>query len=488
MMEQLKTVLLLCLIGLSLFLTYQLWYGQKPAELVAEDVYEQVELETPRSLEETVVPYRIVLNGGNTNYLYSKGNPGFDELWQELSDLLKNIENNFFSEDQNGPEEEGLRCLACYFDPALPAGDENLWLPGLSTGSIEILSLYCLQDSYWLVIKKADQEEKQYLLLDEAKAAQFSAILENLDLENETAYSLLTVDLINEIMQDDPVEDDPIENDPVEDDPTEENTNEGNLLEKEIDIRASIYVPLGEVFMEKFNVEPENLEKELLLKTFFVDYNLVREIEERDGSLLYTDGEKGLRLSNNRFEYSYPRLEEGQTTVNYSEALRKSSSLISFHGGWPENLRLADLSLNSRAGLWFYVAEWTLYKNGYPFLTGQPTRASFNDQGLFHFTRSLYNPEAPVENFEEELPVSPHKITVEVAAWTDALLQAISNIEDTATDVGSRLRLGALELAYAVTTSEGQLRGIPVWFVIINGEEIILEADTLETINKEDLL
>jgi len=77
---------------------------------------------------------------------------------------------------------------------------------------------------------------------------------------------------------------------------------------------------------------------------------------------------------------------------------------------------------------------------------------------------------------------------VEVAAWTDALLQAISNIEDTATDVGSRLRLGALELAYAVTASEGQLRGIPVWFVIINGEEIILEADTLETINKEDLL
>ncbi len=486
MMEKLKTVLLLFLVGLSLFLTYQLWYGQKPAELIADNVYEQVDVEPPRPLEDAIVPDRIVVrnssnsnnnndnNNGNNNdnynnenhdesiFLFRKDDPGFEQLWEELSGLLKTIETNFVSGEQNAPPEEAVKCLSSYFKPQLPVGNEMPWLSGLSEDRIENLVLSCFEDTYWLSI--AHSTADKHLVLEEDRAALILSLIEDIANEdisnNETAVHIsLTREIVNEI------------------------------IDLDIDISAPVFVPRDEITMKELNLEAENLGKELLLKTFFVDHNLARVIEERDGSLLYTDGEKGLRLTDTGFEYSHPRMEEGHTTLSYSEALRKSSSLISYHGGWQENLRLEKVALESRGGLIFFESKWLIYYDGYPLFTGQPTKISFNDLGLFHFTRFLFKPALEPDEHVDGLPTNGGNGSVTVTLWSEALLKATDEvIDDHSPEAGARVRLESMELGYAVTGTEASPEGIPVWIIIINGEKVIMKAHNLEIISEEDLL
>ncbi len=484
MVEQLKSLLLLLLIGLSLFLTYQLWYGQKPEELVDDDVYEQVDVEAPRPLEDALVPGRIVISGEETAQLYRKGASDFEKIWDNLSVLLQDIDNNFSGDSQNAPPEEASLCLRAYFNPLLPAGIEMPWLPGLTGGHVEKLDLYCLEESYWLAVSQAEAEKK-YLPLAEYKMNPVIDVMDELSAGRKFAYGYLGPELVMEEHEEE-MEEITANNDTdsVHFDPS----SILGELELEIDIVNSIYVPLDERIMRKLNLEAESLDQENLLKTFFVDYNLARVIEERDGGQLYTDGEKGLRLTDTGFEYSYPRLEEGQTAISYSEALRSSSSLISYHGGWPANLRLENIELEGRAGTYFYKAEWKMYHNSYPLITGQPTRVSFNDLGLFHFTRYLFKPEGAPGEAADEVILSAGKDKVKVADWSEALASAVEALEERTAGTLSRVQLEDMYLCYAVTGSNTSPRGTPVWAIVINGEEIILNADDLEIINEEDLL
>jgi len=457
MIEQLKTILLFALIGLSLFLTYSLWYGQKPAELIADDVYEQVDAESPRPLEKTIVPEIVVVPVDDGVFLYQKGDPDFDLIWDELSRLLQKIDNSFVSSAQSGPPEDATRCLSSHFEPLLPVGVDMPWLTGLPGGAVKKIDLYCFEDSYWLVIIESEGAER-YLELEEDKVKGLNSVLADLAGDKEAEYSYLNQELVLE------------------------------KAELEIDIIEPVYVPVEEMVMPKLNLKAEKLDQELLLKTFFVDYNLARVIEERDGGRLYTDGEKGLRLTDVGFEYSYPRLEEGQTSASYSEALRSSNSLISYHGGWPENLRLEKIGLTSRGGSFFYESEWQMYYNGYPLKTVQQTRFSFNDLGLIHFTRFLFEPAAGPETTADELALNAEKEKVFTAPWYDVVSRAVEVMEERIVGPASRLRLETIELVYVVTGTKAAPKGTPAWVVIINGEEIILEAGDLEIIDEEDLL
>ncbi len=456
MIEQFKAILLFILVALSLFLTYQLWYGQKPAELIADDVYEQVDMEKPRLPEEAIEPVNIVLSNEVGDFLFRKGDVYFDQLWEELSWLLKEFDSDF-SAEQNLPDEEALNCLTYYFSPFLPAGEDMPWLTGISKTSIEKIKFYCLDDSYWLVIDKSELEAEKIMLLTDEELEGLRDLISAVSTENEIVYILLTTELISE------------------------------LFDRDIEIRMQLYVPDEEVFLDKLNLKAENFDRDLILKNFFVDYNLARIIEEKDGGLIYTDGEKGLRLTDVSLEYSYPRLEEGQTTLSYNDALHKCRNLISYYGGWPENLRLEKLTKSGRGWSIYYISAWMVYHEGYPIYVRQPTRAFFNDLGLFHFTRSLFYPEKTDDRTEDKVLIQDDK-REPVAGWSEALQKAIKVFSDWSLGIEPRLRLEDINLGYVITGPKHAPEGIPAWFIKINGEEIFLEADTLKLISEEDML
>jgi regulatory protein YycH of two-component signal transduction system YycFG len=251
------------------------------------------------------------------------------------------------------------------------------------------------------------------------------------------------------------------------------------LTDRNLDISGQIYVPQEKIYLDTLLLKAEEIDREMLLKTFFIDYSLARMVEEKDGNLIYTDGERGLRLTNYGLEYTYPRMDEAQVTLSYSDALTNCSSIISYHGGWPFGLRLESLAISGWGQTASYAAEWKQYYQGYQLHSSKLTRAYFNDRGLIHYTRALYTVEGSNSTGEEQYPA---------AEWSAALRKAVELFTVLQPGSDSTLRLDALELSYVVRSIGGSIRAEPAWFVKINGVKFLLEADSLALIKEEDLL
>ncbi len=446
MIETIKSILLLILVGLSLLLTYQLWYGQVPAQVLEQDIYERIVVEQPRELERVVEPKKIALHNEEELYVYKKSTPDFGEMWGLLSIALQQISLDALIDEDDLPL-DSRHLLSYYMQPKLPVGEDQPWLNEVLYSEIEKVDLYTVNDSFRLVLSGSNN--KFSLLLPPRKAEQFATLLDNIQADKKLASAFLTEELL---------------------------ADHGF---SQLSIVEPLYVPVETVFMSEYNIRPETLDQDLILKTFFVDYSMARVIEEKEGGLIYTDGERGLRLTDTGLEYSSPRLEEGQTTSAYSEALVTSSSLISYHGGWPDSLRLKSLELSGWGDTTHYSAEWQAYLDGYPILISQSIRALFNDNGLIHYARSF---------FEVENPIIPENGLTSAASWNEALEKALSKYQEGFPDRASSIILKDIYLGYAITTSQSGYTGKPVWVITINNEQFILSAFELEPLREEDLL
>ena len=446
MIETIKSILLLILVGLSLLLTYQLWYGHVPTQVLEQDLYERIIVEQPRELERVVDPRKIALHHDGVLYIYKKSSPEFGQMWDLLSIALQQISLDALIDEEEVPL-DSRHLLSYYMQPELPVGEDQPWLNEMPYSEIEQIDLYAVNDSFWLVLSGSNNN-KFNLLLPPGKAEQFATLLDNNQKDRELTSAVLTEELLadHEVTQ--------------------------------LEVEEPIYVPVESVFMSEYNMRPETLDQDLILKTFFVDYSMARVIEEKEGGLIYTDGERGLRLTDTGLEYSSPRLEEGQATSTYSDALVTSSSLISYHGGWPDGLRLDSLELSGWGQTTYYSAEWQAYHDGYPILISRPTRALFNDSGLIHYKRSI---------FEVESPIVPENGLTTAAAWNEALEKAVSQYKERFPDRAGSMLLKDIYLGYAITTSPSGYIGKPVWLIAINNEKFVLSAFELELLRGEDL-
>lgn len=447
-MEKIKSILLFLLFGLSLLLTYQLWYGEMPAQLLEEDVYERLMVEEPRPLENVIMPELIVSSVEGDTYVFKKGENGYESLWEELSFTLQQL-SFYEAVEEAMPPADSNKVLTYYLQPELPVGEGLPWLGNAIYAELEMIELYTDNANKWLVLSEAGNNHKTNLLLSSDKAKRFNQLFDEALFENKARHTRLT------------------------------NENIAMLSGYDLEISGSIYVPQESLYMDEVILKPEDLDHDLVLKTFFIDYNMARIIEEKDGGLIYTDGEKGLRLTEFGLEYSSPRKETGSATVTYPEALFNSSSLISYHGGWPEDLRLDELSLSGWGRTIHYNAEWCMYYAGFPILVKQPTKALFNDSGLIYYTRFIFAP-------DDVIMVGEGQKTA--AMWYDALEKAANLFKDQASESENVLHLEEMRLGYVVTNSSGHYRGEPVWRIKISGETFTLQADQLNSVDEEDLL
>jgi len=445
--ERTKSLLLLVLVSLSFLLTYQLWYGQKPTHLIAEVIYERGIVETPRPLLEVITPSQVVVEAENGFYLLREGTLSFYLLWGAVSQLLQDHGKDAVAANSIGIESEN-NLLTFYMQPELPVGSELPWLKGLPYMQISKIELLFDNESTWLVLFDSENVSKINLLIPPDNAAELHSLIRELN-DDIILYEKITVEDLAE------------------------------LSGESLFLGESIYVPQEPLYMDSLIVKPEILDRDLLIKTFFVDYSLARIIEEKDGGLIYTDGEKGLRLTDASLEYSYPRMETGLSTISYPEALKSSSGLISYHGGWPANLRLEQISLIRRGRSISYEAKWRVYHEGYPINTKKASRAIFNDRGLIHYTRAFFFAAGATAENGELIPV---------AVWNDALKAVLDFIKIERSGITTDLKLERIEIGYVIIKSANGLRGEPCWLIQINGVKYFLQAYNLELFNAEDIL
>lgn len=445
--ERIKSFLLLVLVSLSFLLTYQLWYGQKPTHLIAEEIYERGIAEPPRPLVEAITPSKIVVTSDDGYYLHKEGNLGFHLLWGAVSQLLQEYGKDNVAVISTVLE-SGNNLLTFYMQPDLPIGLELPWLTGLPYMQISKIDLLSDGESTWLVLSDSENISKLDLLIPPENAEELMNLIEALN-DDILLYKRITTEDLAE------------------------------LAEENLIIEKSIYVPIEPIYISALIVKPEILDRDLLIKTFFVDYSLARIIEEKDGGLIYTDGEQGLRLTDIGLEYSYPRMESGLSTISYPEALKSSSSLISYHGGWPANLRLEQINLIRRGRSVSYEAKWRVYYKGYPVNTKKSSRAIFNDRGLIHYTRTFFFAEGAIADSDELLPA---------AGWRDALKAVLDIIMIEKPGITAELKLERIEIGYAIIKSDNGFRAEPCWLIQVNGVKYFLQAHNLEWFDEEDIL
>lgn len=261
MKEAVKSLLLIILVGLSLLLTYQLWYGQQPAELVAEDTYERIVVEKQRPLEEVVLPALAAVTSADGYYLLSKEDASYGRIWNEVLNVLSDQDNSSISEGISETE-NAAELITFYCKPALPSGQGSPWMPAYQDRIISAIRLISDSNGLWLVIQDSNEANSLSFLINPETEALITDIL-NLVLESERAVYRALDDNSLQIES-----------------------------EMAVSVSAPLFVPAEPVILDRILLYPEEVDRDLLLKTFFVDYNLARIIEEKDGSLIFTDGEK----------------------------------------------------------------------------------------------------------------------------------------------------------------------------------------------------
>jgi len=448
MKETLKSLILIALVGTSLLLTYQLWYGQQPVELTAEeDIYERIVIEQPRPPEQIIFPETIATKAENGFYIFREGEQLYYRLWEKILGLT----NSAFEEEIPGavdlPEGTPL-LLSCYLNPFLPVGSDQSLLPILPEGELVRLDLVSWNESYWVRLFTAADEVFAEAELTAAQTAALKELIVLAAEEERAIYKLLDSNAATA------------------------------AVGENLTVAGAFFLPQQEISLARYPVKAETIDREQLLKTFFVDYSLARTIEEKDGAVIYTDGERGLRLTAAGFEYSYPRLEEGEANQTVAEALNSSGTLISFHGGWPSGLRLEKVAHSRLGRSVTYSAQWRMYYRGYPLYAAKPTRIVFNDRGLIHFSRLIYNIQA-VDQDQAELRVS--------AAWQEALKIAVDLFRQGSEEQPAELKLEAFNLGYAVVAGVNELWAEPIWHIQINDRRILLRVDNLLQFKAEDL-
>lgn len=300
MKERVKAVVLGILVLVSLILSYLLWFGAPSYEFSKPITSERIQFSNSRSLLEMIMPDRVIYTPEEGLYhIFRPGEDLYQVAFNTLRATLQEVESL-----QPASKEEGLEawqgqglCLEYQYPFPWPV------LAGLESPPLDVKAFRFLWESeaVWL-----ETVEGSYYKLG-LPVSRFDLLQRIMEAEGLMAYRKAV----------------------LSDLPAGMNVTFGR----------DIYLPLGELYLPTLQWEREKLDHSRLLKVFFIDMSLVRRIEEKDGAVIYTDGQKGVRIySGGAVEYTMAggrgRLLSGE------RALAMAGEIIALYGGWSSSLHL----------------------------------------------------------------------------------------------------------------------------------------------------
>ena len=121
---------------------------------------------------------------------------------------------------------------------------------------------------------------------------------------------------------------------------------------------------------------------------------MTRRISERDGATIYTDGRQGLRVwPSGRLEYNAPEQLAG-ASLPLSEILSRAVRFVTQHGGWPVEMRLAQIKEAAavKTGV-FWRLVFRAYAGGLPVVnTNFGLELRHSSRGVASYRRQLALP------------------------------------------------------------------------------------------------
>jgi hypothetical protein len=192
---------------------------------------------------------------------------------------------------------------------------------------------------------------------------------------------------------------------------------------------------------------------------------MARRIEERDGALYFTNGEKGLRIyPSGLLEYTAPSQERRHSDISYSVALQKGAESHSLYGGWMPDIYLSEAE-EVKGG---YRFIWRAFLDGFVLEGGDiGIEILINEQGVSSYRRMCYV-------FGEELAGRKP-----FCSYTEALAQALLLKKDRLTK--NKVTLLSLKPVYYLLQGENIEKAVPAWHInFAETGDIYLHWNTLE--------
>lgn len=407
---------LIILVGISLFLSYALW-SNIPGNMTAINRTSDVKR---LDLVSVVRPVKIVVHLGNSSHTVIKQSSYF------YDDIIKYCDNTLAKGWSEGsPEPVDIRSdffvhkkgFKIFLPTPLPASFVKQVLEVESSGSAS--SDDKLIDSY-IIIK--DEFVKIYLRDVEGKYYKLGKDIESPELDT----------IIDTVKESDP--------------PAYANLPSGNLS---IRISSNTYISLSPYYLPVYEITQNTSPSEDIISKYFPDFSVTRKIREKDGVIIYTDGQRGFRIyPDNSLEYNYPGTKDEDT--DFYDALNIAVDFVNRRGGWPEDAYLSSFEIEKNNGR-VYKFNFRTRLSGYQVVMDKE-----------YFTVVVQG--SQVRHFYK------HPINVKAQQDVTDLISPI-----TALDIAvAKKEVKAVDDIYpAYYIKQGQIR--PIWVIKTGKKQIIIE-------------
>jgi hypothetical protein len=354
MRERIKSVILLGLILSSIALTTRLLFGLPTIETAYPPFYEQLVFGELRPLSDTVQPELRMLREGEWRII-KPWEPEHDDAWKSAKILFLHSQTPVKAEPPAETDESFLWVVfPVAVEPAIWGGAQRLI--GLEID--ELIWLASEPEAIWYHNKKDGWLKAQlHFLPAEWEAGMINTFI------TAPRYSRPGAEVWEDVG---------------------------------ISAQDKVFLPVERPILAPRLLTQEDLDRDKLVRSIFVDTALVRLIEERDGAYIYTDGQKGLRLfDHGEAEYSAPASEPGLEPMNTIPALRRTAQYLQLMGGWPDHLYLSHLQREENPipgrRLWdAYTISFFSVQHGIRLVSANPpVKLRFSDRGIIYYNRQV---------------------------------------------------------------------------------------------------
>lgn len=328
---------LIALVGISLFLSYAIW-SQIPGSF---PTFKDTKTDNKLDLATVVSPIKIAVHLGNSSHTIIKNSSEvYDEiikysdyalamLWSENLPETVELSSDYFTHKKG---------IEVFYPTPLPASFIKQLLDVEAKDSVGlhdklIDSYIIIKNEYNVEVFLRDEENNYYKVGESLESPRLDELIDQIAKTNPPLYA---------------------------------NLPSGNA---NISISPNTYVALLPYQLPGYCLNNDENQKDHQIKKFFNDFSIVRKIQEKDGAVIYTDGQRGLRIyPNGALEYNFPgNREKGK--LDFYDALNIAVDFINTRGGWPQDAYLASFKLKEKDESLIYKFNFRIRLSGYPVIS-----------------------------------------------------------------------------------------------------------------------
>ncbi|MDN9009410.1 YycH family regulatory protein [Brevibacillus laterosporus] len=434
-MENIKSVVLVVLVLLSLILTSLLLNNQPQLEFISPATFVPADKQgASKQAKDFVVPDAILFHYGEDRH--TKANSS-DDVYRILMGQVQNWYFNEFSyypmtEEKWDSLTRKKLGLELQYNSLIPISvmEQVLTLRDVDQRLTEI-------DRVWLYYEEADDTVYAlFLSTKDHQSFRAKTAVSPKDLRN--SYLLFGKNLPEQILK-------------TYKDPQ----RSPYIVQNKQSFWSVYYLPKKPSVMSMYNYNYLPISRKQLLESYFLDPGLVRQIVERDGTNIYTDGTRSVQVRNGQhlMTLTTPVWQAGDTQMTAYEQLQESVSFINQHMGWIDEFRLRSMEQRTEGSAQIVFRQ---YLGAFPIIS-QDSKLIDNiqlnmDKGQVQSMRRSLIDLDTFFGYKE----------VNVASGADLITYLQENKIDTE-------KISNIYLAYQLIEQKGYMQLTPAWVVQLEG-------------------